>query len=331
MQAKLLAIYLLSIYFISIKTIDVSTIEEFYKVVGKARAGQVIALAPQVFNFSEVERTSDFQFNADGTKSSPIRLTAQDPDHPPTLRDFHLHVTGNYWVIENIKIAHGRITLDNANHNTFRNVEIYSTTAGAITVRYGSSYNLFQNCYIHNTGCGNLIYGDAIDIGTPHTEKTTADNHKADYNIIEGYVFRQISSEPIRIREYTIGNEVVGNAFYGNGINGKNECDNFITISGSDNYIHNNVAYKNQNQNITTAFEVKKFAEDTGDGNKLENNILFMDRPYAENKNEKRMYVVDGVDAQFSDKNNKVDYGERLLDANSEVIINDIFELSIYY
>ena len=322
MQAKLLAIYLLSIYFISIKTIDVSTIEEFYKVVGKARAGQVIALASQVFNFSEVERTSDFQFNADGTKSSPITLTAQDPDHPPTLRDFHFHVTGNYWVIQNIKIAHGRITLDNASHNTFRNVEIYSTTAGAIIVRYGSSYNLFQNCYIHNTGCGNPIYGNAIDIGTPHTEKTTPADHKADYNIIEGCVFRQISSEPIRIREYTIGNEVVGNVFYGDGINGKNECDNFITISGSDNYIHNNVAYRNQNEYITTAFEVKKFAEDTGDGNKFENNVLFMDRPYTEDKYEKRMYVVDGVDAQFSVKNNKVDYGEGLLDANSEEFYN---------
>ena len=47
-----------------------------------------------------------------------------------------------------------------------------------------------------------------------------------------------------------------------------------------------------------------------------------MDRPYIEGKTEKWMYVVDGIDAQFSVKNNKVDYGEGFLDANSEEFYN---------
>ena len=45
MQTKLI-VYLLIICFISIKTVEVSTVEELFKALGKARAGQVISIAP---------------------------------------------------------------------------------------------------------------------------------------------------------------------------------------------------------------------------------------------------------------------------------------------
>lgn len=47
-----------------------------------------------------------------------------------------------------------------------------------------------------------------------------------------------------------------------------------------------------------------------------------MDRPYGQINPEKRMFIVDGVDAQFSVKNNKVDYGNGLLDADSKEFYN---------
>ena len=144
-----------------------------------------------------------------------------------------------------------------------------------------------KNCYIHNTGLINPIFGDAFDIGIPLTETTIRDNQIADYDIIERCIFRQISSAPINIKEYATGNEVVGNVFYGEGIIGKNGGRNFVLIFGNDNYIHSNVGYRNQNENIVTGFEIKKLAKDTGDGNIFENNILFMDRPYIEGKTEK--------------------------------------------
>ena len=46
-----------------------------------------------------------------------------------------------------------------------------------------------------------------------------------------------------------------------------------------------------------------------------------MDRPYGEVDTERRMYVVDGWDTEFSVKNNKVDYGEGLI-ADSEEYYN---------
>ena len=330
MQAKLLIVYLLIIGFISIKTIEVSTVEELVKALGKARAGQSIAIAPGVYDFSEYEKKLEFSLESSGTKSSPITLTAQDPDNPPLLKgpaikdNYIMHIKGDYWVIENIRITCGQIAmvLDNANYNIIRNVEMFSLGSEGVVIRYGSSNNLFQNCYIHDTGIYRAQYGDAFDIGIHHQEKTTASDHIAENNIIDGCIFRNISSLPIRIREYANGNEVVNNVFYGDGINGKNGANYFISISGSDNYIHNNVAYRKVNKNIVAAFAIKKVFEDTGDGNKFENNILFMDSPYRDIESEKRLYVVDGVDAQFSVKNNKVEYGEGLLNANSEEFYN---------
>ena len=290
MKSKLLIIYLLFICFISINSIDVSTVEELVKALQKAKAGQIISIAPGVYDFSEYERKTEFSLSSSGTKSSPITLTAQDPYNPPLLRaptikeGFIIRLTGDYWVIENIRIGYGgqAMVLDNASYNIIRNVEMFSLGSQAVLIRYGSSNNLFQNCYIHNTGNNNPKYADGFDIGLPHSEKTYGSAHIADNNVIEGCVLRNIASEPIKIREYTSGNEVVNNVFYGDGINGINNADNFISISGSDNYIHNNIFYRNLNKYIVAAFEIKKLFDDSGDGNRFENNVLFMDRPYGQ-------------------------------------------------
>lgn len=63
MEGKLLIIYLLFIGFISIKSIDVSTVAELVKALERARAGQIIAIAPGVYDLSENEGKSDFLLN----------------------------------------------------------------------------------------------------------------------------------------------------------------------------------------------------------------------------------------------------------------------------
>ena len=328
MKVKLLNIYILFICFLSIIAVDVSTVEELHKALARAKAGQTISIAPGEYDYSTYERKIRFDAGADGTKSSPITITALDPDNPPLLRGPDvtghtvLHITGNYWVIDNIKLAfsHKAIDIDSGSYNIVRNVEIFSVGSQGVLIRGSSSHNLFQNCYIHQTGSYNPLFGDGFVIGTLEEQTTFA--HDSNYNVIEGCVFREIASEPIKINEYTIGNEIVGNIFFGDGINGRSDANSFISISGDDNYIHDNVAYRNSNDNIIHAFKVKKHVQDSGDGNKFVNNVLFMDRPYQKKDSEKRMYIVDGEDAQFYVKNNKVDYGEGLIDADSEEYYN---------
>ena len=330
MKIKLLNIYIIFFCFLSITSIDVSTVEELHKALAKARAGQIILIAPGIYDYNEYENHYKFELNASGTKSSPITLTAQDPEDPPILKgpnianDIVLHIKGSYWVIDNIKLENsGRgIVIDGGgSYNIIRNVEISRVGNKAAQIRDGATHNLFQNCYIHNTGKSNELFGEAFDIGRAISE-TFEYNYASDYNIIEGCIFKDISSAHFNIRELTTGNEIVNNIFYGDGMNGKNGAKTFMIISGSDCNIHGNVFFRDGNKNITSAFQIKKLVEESGDGNKFVNNILFMDRPYGEIDTKKRMYIVDGENAKFSVKNNKVDYGEGLIDAKGEEFYN---------
>ena len=331
MKTKILNIYIFFCCFLLATTIDVSTIEELDKALERAKPGQIISIAPGVYDCATYERKYRFELYASGTSASPITLTAQNPVDPPILRGSSLkigsiiQITGSYWIIENIKITYGgsAIVLENTNYNIIRNVEIYGLGSEGIRTTGGSSHNLFQNCYIHSTGNFDEGYGIGFDIGNPLDK--IYDNYKSDYNVIEGCIFKNVASEHIRIRVNSTWNEVRKCVFYGEGINGKNDADSFVSISGSDNYFHNNVGFRNENKNIMSAFEVEKLVEESGDGNIFENNVLYMDSPYGEIDTEKRIYVVDGAGAKFSVKLNKVNYGYGLVDADSEEFYNSDF------
>lgn len=314
MKAKFLSIYILFFCFVVMKAVDVSTVEELHQALANAKPGQTIFIAPGEYDYSTYEDNTSFKIRVDGTEAAPITLTAKDPNDPPFLRgprvrdNAVLSFNGNYWIIENIKlgISSQAIAMTKGNHNIVRNVEMFSLGSSGVFLRETCTNNLFENCYIHNTGVYNDMYGSGFAI-----------RHQSNNNIIKGCVFRHVSSWHIHIEEYTSENEIVGNIFYGDGINGKNEANTFISINGDDNYILNNVGYRNLNKHISAAFEIKKVVEDSGDGNRFVNNALFMDRPYGEKDKEKKMYIVDGVDAQFYVKNNRVDYGEGLINANT--------------
>jgi len=308
--------------------IEVTSVEELHKALSKAKAGHIIQISPGIYDYSQYERASKFYGTADGTKNSPIILTAKDPNNPPILvgpnleQNYVLHITGDFWIIENIKIAYSQkgIVLDNSNYSIIRNVEVYSTGSEAIAIRDGSSNCLIQKCYIHNTGLVTPGYGEGIYIGS--SESTTGFDYKCDNNIIDGCIFRDIAAEHIDIKEYTTGQEVFGCTFYGDGISGANYAGSFIDIAGNNCYIHDNVGFRNKNKKVVAAFEVHRIVEGWGDGHTFINNALYMDRPYGEVDTNRRMYVVDGWDMKFSVKNNKVDYGNGLIDANSWEFFN---------
>ena len=60
--------------------------------------------------------------------------------------------------------------------------------------------------------------------------------------------------------------------------------------------------FRNENENIVSAFEVEKLVEKSGYRNIFENNVLYMDRPYGEIDIEKRIYVDDRIGEKFSVK-----------------------------
>ena len=133
--------------------IEVKTVEELHKALEKAKAGQTIQIYPGIYDFSTYQRSGKFYGTADGTKNSPIILTAKDPNNPPLLtgptldHNYILHITGDYWIIENIRVGYSSkgIVLDNSNYSIIRKVEVFSTGEEAIHIRDGSSNCLVQN------------------------------------------------------------------------------------------------------------------------------------------------------------------------------------------
>ena len=137
-----------------------------------------------------------------------------------------------------------------------------------------------------------------------------------DNNIVEGCIFRNIAAEHIDIKEYTTGQKIFGCTFYEDGMTWENLAGSFIDIAGNNCYIHDNVGYRNKNKKIVAAFEVHRIVDEWGDGHKFIYNVVYMDRPYGEVDNNRRMYVVDEWALKFSVKSNKVDYGKGLVYAN---------------
>ena len=90
-----------------------STVEELQKALEKAKPWTNNSTCSwSIWLFNIWWKLNKFKLDKDGAKSSPITLTAQDPEDPPLLRDptpkegTILHITENYWVIENIKIGY---------------------------------------------------------------------------------------------------------------------------------------------------------------------------------------------------------------------------------
>ena len=154
--------------------IEVTSVEELHKALAKAKAGHTIQIYPGIYDFSTYQRSSKFYGAADGSQISPITLTAKDPNNPPLLtgpnleHNYILHITGDYWIIENIRVGYSQkgIVLDNSNYIIIRNVEVFSTGTEAIHIRDGSSNCLIQKCFIHNTGLIKPGYGEGIYIGS---------------------------------------------------------------------------------------------------------------------------------------------------------------------
>lgn len=303
--------------------VDVSTTEALFIAMRGAKPGDVIRVASGTYDYTTYQGAQKIDTAAEGTQAAPITLTAADPQNPPVItgssteNGYVIQITGDYWILENLKITTSQkgIVLDNSNHSVIRNCEVYNIGAEAIAIRDGSSYCTVKDSYIHHTGTVTPGYGEGIYIGS--AQSVTGFDYQCDYNTVDGCTFQNVAAEHIDVKEYTTGTEIMNCTFYGDGMAGANYAGSFIDIAGNDVNVHDNIGYRNQNAQIVAAFELHNQVEDWGYHCIFTNNTLYMDRPYGEVDTTRRMYVVDGWYSDFSVKNNQVDYGEGLVDADS--------------
>lgn len=307
-----------------LRTKIVSNVGELRDALKSANAGDVIKLRAGVYELTEGE----VKLENEGTAEAPITLAALDPSDPPVLcgttieHNYMLHITGDWWVVDGLCLRNSQkgIVLDNSNHTVIQNCEIYKTGTEAVAVRDGSSYCTVRKCNIHDTGLVTAGYGEGVYIGSSK-EKTEFD-FKCDHNKVIDCTFKNVTAEHVDVKEYTTDTEICGCTFYGDGMSGENYAGSFLDLKGNDCYVHDNVGYRNKNPKIVAAFEVHEQVEGWGYHHFFENNTLYMDQPYGAENTSRRMYVVDGWFSDFSVRDNKVDYGEGLVPADSAEFYN---------
>lgn len=305
-------------------SIIVSNIDELSSAVKNAKAGDIIKVAPGIYDVSSKTISSE----SDGTETASITLTALDKNAPPVLtgstseHGYVLHILGDYWVFDSLICQNSQkgIVLDNSNHTVIQNCELHTLGAEAIAVRDGSSYCTVKSCYIHDTGLVKPGYGEGVYIGSAKSNDNF--NHYCDHNKVIGCTFKNVAAEHVDVKEYTTDTEISDCIFYGDGMTGENSAGSFIDLKGNDCYVHDNIGYRNENPKIVAAFEIHKQVEDWGYHHIFENNTLYMNQPYSTDNTSHRMYVVDGWFSDFSVKNNQVDYGDGLVTADSQEYYN---------
>ena len=303
--------------------VDVSTIEEIFTAMRNAKPGDIIRIESGTYDYTVYQGAQKIDTAAEGTADAPITLTAADPENPPILtgstdaQGYVLHIKGDYWIVENLKIQNSQkgIVFDNSNYSMIRNCEVYNTGAEAIAIRDGSSNCLIKDSYIHDTGRVTPGYGEAIYIGS--AKSTTGFDYKCDGTVVDGCVFKNVAAEHVDVKEYTTNTEIMNCTFYGDGMTGENYAGSFVDIAGNDVFVHDNIGYRNKNPKIVAAFELHEQIDGWGYGCTFMDNVVYMDRPYGEENTDRRMYVVDGWFSDFAVKNNQVDYGEGLVPADS--------------
>jgi hypothetical protein len=218
--------------------------------------GGRILLAPGTY-------TGSFSSDVNGTANGAITITSQNPANPAILSGnaigsgYCLQVTGDYWVIRDLKFTNAQkgIMLDNSNHTLITDVEVYNIGYEGVHFRDGSSYGTIQNSKIRDTGKANAGFGEGVYVGS--AQSNTTYNPNTHYNTIRNVEFGPgIAAEHIDIKERSIGTVVENSTFRGAGISGANFADSFIDIKGNDAVIRNNVFYSDNNAIIIDAIQL---------------------------------------------------------------------------
>lgn len=263
----------------------VTTTDELIAALADVQAGDEIILREGIYQNDEwLGEWAAFFATADGTAEQPIILRSEDPAHPATIcgisqeNKIALQITGSYWEIRDLKVCEGQkgIFLKQSEHSIISGCEVYNIGAEAIHIIDNSSYNLVENCYVHDAGTYTPQYGEGVYIGS--SQHTTGYDYECHYNTVRGCRFGpNIAADHVDIKEFTIGNVVEECTFDGTGMKGENGGDSFVEIKGNYNIVRNNVGYRNGCEYVLYAFDLNVQLDGWGQYNKIYDNTVYMD------------------------------------------------------
>lgn len=299
--------------------IRVTDTEELKSALSNAKPGDEIVLAPGEYIYSgATPKGRMFTGEADGRKDAPIVIRSEDPDSPSiisgisTSGSYALTITGDWWVVENIKITNAAkgVILDNSNHTRLIGCEVYNIGQEGVHFRDGSSYCTAENCFVHDTGLQTPAYGEGFYVGS--AKSTTEYDHSCHYNRISGCtVGPNVAAEHVDVKEYTIGTIIEKCIFDGTGMSGENYADSFVDLKGNDCILRYCTAYRNGSVNINRAFEMNRQADGWGQNAYIYGNKAYMDT--SVNSLGKKMVMVNSWDCTETVWGNFMAYEDGIL------------------
>ncbi len=268
----------------TLRTVHCDSVAAIQTALREAKPGDRIVIKPGIYTSAVGVMDSYFYGLEDGTATNPIVLESEDPSNPavlngPTYGGYVLYITSDYWEIKNLKITGGRqgIVLDNSNHTRIYGCEVSDIGQEGIHVRDGSSNNIIEKCFVHDTGKFVSGFGEGIYIGSDFG-KWKEYKEGCNQNIITGCVIGpNVTAEHIDIKEGTTGTIIEGCTMDGTGISGEHFSDSFIDAKGNQCIIRNNTVRRNNNPKIVDAFQVHQQLDGWGIDNQFNNNTLYLD------------------------------------------------------
>lgn len=269
----------------STRQVLVTDTAELIAALADVQAGDEIILREGVYQNDEwVGEWSAFYADADGTPEDHIIIRSEDPAHPATIcgvsqdNKVALKIIGSYWEIRDLIVCEGQkgIFLQQSEHSMISGCEVYNIGAEAIHIIDNSSYNLVENCYVHDAGTLYPQYGEGVYIGS--SKNTEGYGYECHYNTVRGCSFGpNIAADHVDIKEYTIGNLVENCTFDGTGMKGQNGGDSFVEIKGNHTIVRNNIGYRNGCEYVLYAFDLNVQLDGWGQYNKIYDNTVYMD------------------------------------------------------
>lgn len=267
------------------QVILVTSTAELTAALSSVKAGDEIVLKEGVYESDPNNgRWRPFEANASGTAEQPIILRSEDPENPATIccntteSKCALYITGSYWEIRDLKVCNAAkgIFLAQSEHSVISGCEVFNIGDEAIHIIDNSSYNLVENCKVHDTGKLNPKYGEGVYIGS--AKNATDYGFECHYNTVRGCEFGpNVAADHVDIKEFTYGNLVEYCTFDGTGIQGENGGNSFVEIKGNHAVVRYNTGYRNGCEKQLYGFDMNIQLDGWGQGTKIYDNTLYLD------------------------------------------------------
>lgn len=257
-------------------TATVTTADELHAALATAAAGDVITMAPGVYEGQFVATTS-------GTAASLITLCGGADaviDGGGTRKGYGFHLDGaQYWHLQGFTVTNAQkgVMADGTVGSVIEGLTVHHIGDEAIHLRRHSTDNVVRGSTIYDTGNRREKFGEGVYVGTATSnwcDITDCEPDRSDRNLVEHNTIYDVTAEAVDIKEGTTGGIVRANTFDGSSLV-EDGADSWVDVKGNDWLIEDNVG-----ENSTMdGFQVHDVEDGWGRGNLFRGNTAVVNGP----------------------------------------------------